>query len=56
MQLPLPHATKPFIVVVTGVRVETSSRLSLATEMFSIEAMVRGYHVYQDSWETVTSV
>ena len=35
----------------TRVRVETSSRLSLATKTFSIEAMVRGYHVYQDSWD-----
>ena len=32
-------------------RVETSSRLSLTTETFSIEAMVREYHVYQDSWD-----
>ena len=35
----------------THVRVETSSRLSLATKTFSIEAMVRGYHVYEDSWD-----
>ena len=46
-----PQAIKPFVDVVTRVRVETSSRLSVATETFSIEAMVRGYHVYQDSWD-----
>ena len=24
---------------------------SVATKMFSIEVMVRGYHIYQDSWD-----
>jgi len=31
--------------------VETSWLAEMATETFSIEAMIRGYHVYQDSWD-----
>jgi len=32
-------------------RVETSWLAEIATEIFSIEAMVHGYSVYQDSWD-----
>ena len=32
-------------------RVETSWLAEIATEAFIIEAMVHGYHVYQDSWD-----
>ena len=45
-----PHAIEPFV--------DTLKQWlrSVATEKFSIEAVVRGYHAYQDSWDVQLSM